>query len=272
MKRAVAWITNLAVGCIPWILLLPINMPDAFSSDIQTSVPVQPKQTRKIHIRTTKTTGALGGSLVLYVRYINDGNQAFTLRQPERLWETQLKIGRRTKGQVTPVTQVPFGRITHVTNAQDMERRIVEPAENITLAPGQVYEFSVDIGARWPELFAPGVTVLQVVDLGDDVRGLTSNAVEVKMTFEASSFANMLAIVGSPSSSVDSRRFAQTWIDALHPGSGVRSTDTAPADPAQIQKALAWWNTHANDAAVKERIRTLKLDWLANKWFGKPLN
>jgi len=77
----------------------------------------------------------------------------------------------------------------------------------------------------------------------------------VQMTCDASSFPRLLAIVGDPAASVDSRRFAQRWIDALRPGSRLRSSDTAPADAAQIEEAQAWWSEHSGDPEVVERIR-----------------
>jgi hypothetical protein len=193
---------------------------------------------------------SLGGSIPVTVRYENRGTAVLSFRQPEKTWEVHLLIGARN---VAPVEEA-IGRIFY-SNIGGIVRRTVEDATTITLAPGRTYEFQFDPGQRWPELFVPGVNVLQVKDLSDDAGDILSNAVEIRVVYDAATFPALLAIAGQDNATLDSRQFAAEWIRRVYPD--FSSIGEAAASSQQLAEAQAWWRSHRNDSEVQRRIEEL---------------
>lgn len=209
----------------------------------------------KIVIGISEHMHSLGGSVVLTVRYVNHGKASVSFREPAKTWEVQLQV-RRPSDDTT--LRVAFGQIFH-TDHGGIQRQVIEDAETITLGPGEEHTFDSDVGLRWPELFAPGQTLLRVTDLTHD-DGPLSNEVRVNMAWDDATFPRLVTLAGDGQAPLASRRFAQQWIQRVHP-SFHRTPEQDEGEPPLTAQAvaatLAWWQEHRGDPDVIARIDRL---------------
>lgn len=203
------------------------------------------------------STSVLAGPVPLVFRATNTTAAPRALPDPAHTWETQLEFT-----DATGTVAVPLGTI-RATHAAGRTRTIVEDAAVLTLAPGATHEFVIDAGARWPERFRPGTTVLRLKDLHSDPPTL-SPPISIRVTFTDASFPHLLALAGADSvvdSGVDS------GVDGVVDG-GVEQVAFAVASirrflptfentPAGRAHAAAWWATNKDKAAVRALVREI---------------
>jgi len=209
----------------------------------------------QIEISASTQIHSLGGPLVLTIRHINRGATSVAFRDPAKTWEVQLRIRRPSEGEAI---QVPFGQIFQ-TEYGGVRRQVVEEAETITLAPGEEFIFDSDIGSRWPELFRPGDTLLQVMDLSDDHEQV-SNEIRVTMSYDDATFSRLVALGADGGAPLSSRRFAHDWIHRVHPlfeRPPERDEGEPPLTSQAAAATLAWWQEHRNDPEIIARIDRL---------------
>jgi hypothetical protein len=156
--------------------------------------------------------------------------------------------------------ETAFGEILRHKEG-DAVRWLVQDAKDIHLAPGAAYSWQQDVGARWPELFAPGLNTLTIKDMTDDAGAVPSNEVKVRLEVSASTFNDLLRIVSAEKSSLDSRVWAKDWIHRVDPdfqfATGETTSEEGRTNAAAVAAARDWWEHHKNDAEVKSRIEKL---------------
>lgn len=212
---------------------------------------------REIQIAAASgATYAVGGSIPLSISYRNSSSETLSFSEPARTWEVRLAARH---GTASP-REVPFGRIFYY-KTENYERTTVEDAEEVILEPGARFDFDYDVGARWPELFEPGVHVLQIHDLSDDDEELHSNEVEIQVLFADSSVPELLTILGDEEASADSKLFAARWVGAVVPDFHLALPDPDEEkqreNTAKIEEAGRWWQEHAADPSTRERIAAI---------------
>jgi hypothetical protein len=217
---------------------------------------IAPTTKKEVVVATEEITRSLGGSVPVTISYFNRTNGDMSLREPAKTWEVKLLSGSLDEKSA----EMPFGRIFYYKSG-DLERRTIENAETIELEPGGVYEFEYDVGQRWPELFVPGVNVLQVKDVWDDDETVFSNEIEVNVIYDESTFPALLAIAGNEESTVDSCQFASHWISQIyndfHLATGDITDDQKEENRDSIAAARIWWDAHGNDTETLELIESL---------------
>lgn len=218
---------------------------------------VATQQQRQITISVPDRAYEVAGSVPLTVTYTNSGATPVTFREPAKTWEVRLTVTPRGGQRAV----VPFGRIFSYTTDTGITRRTIEDAEDIELAPGGKYTFEYDVGARWPELFPPGVHTVTVEDVTDDDQTVESNPVTVRVLLTEGSIASLLAIAASAEATGDSRLFAARWIREF-----VADFKLSVVDPTEEQRAAnarmidtarAWWAAHRSDAATAAKMKQL---------------
>lgn len=193
---------------------------------------------------------------------------ATTFREPARTWELALFVwgpeGPRSVGAATA-----FGKIFY-SNYNGVERRGVEDAAEVSLAPGATHAFVEDVGMRWPHLFGPGVHNLQVINR-TDAREIESNVISIHVRFTEASMPKLFDLAErslgdySPSNHsseaamvVSARRFAAEWIAYMQPGFQLDPNAAGPAaeemNSAAVAEARALWAHHQGDPEVTERM------------------
>lgn len=221
----------------------------------------------QITVSTPETQYQLAHPLPLKVTYTNQGHSAVTMREPERTWEVALVVS--LPGSGTLEGQAAFGKLFY-TNYQGVERRSIEDANDVTLAPGQSYSFSEDIGSRWPHLLGPGKRQLKVIDRTVEP-ALESNAVEVHLLIAPESVPPLLhlaehskgsndpnAVSSEDTAALANREFAVKWLAEIHPGFTLRipSPDAATEarNLAEVTRLREWWQRSQDDLELLNRI------------------
>lgn len=204
----------------------------------------------------------LGGPIPLAIAYRNGSAQVHAMREPEKTWEVKLLLDNAEQDGV----DLPFGRITYHRYG-DLERRVIEDAAVVELAPGQVHAFGEDLGLRWPQFVVPGRNAVQVKDESDDAATRLSNKIVLRVTFDDTTVPLLLDQAVAADASEDLLLTAERWIDLLKPDFQL----TAGGDPAavaarqqQVQAARDWWNRERGSAPVRARISEI------NQNFQRP--
>ncbi len=218
--------------------------------------------TTRITISTAETQYQLAHPLELRVEYSNIGEVEVTFPEPTKTWELMLRVKR---GGIE--RSAPFGRLFHTVQG-GIERTVTEDTESVTLHPGHSYSFTEDVGTRWPFLFDPGRSVVQVVDRA---AGIESNSLSLQIVIAKESLPLLLDLAESTppprsparSSSDDSfavanREFAVRWIREFYPSLALQLPTADPAveakNQAAVRNARAYWAKHGGSAEVLAKL------------------
>lgn len=197
----------------------------------------------------------VGGPIPVTIVYRNDTAAPVTFREPLKDWETQLRV---TRGDATPQDR-PFGRIETYTTPEGIERKVIEESDSLTLAPKRELVLAADLGACWPELFAPGVVRVRVIDLHNDGWRTQSNELTWTIRFTPDSVDRLLVVLTDAAASVDAHAFAARCFGALNASIRfeVERTDAAQINTPAAKNYRAWWDANRGSAAVAQRIAEL---------------
>lgn len=221
-----------------------------------------------IHISLEAEQAQLGHPIPLRVEFKNEGSSAVTFLEPARTWELALQVGR--PDGAPEGTAAPFGKIFY-TNYNGLERRSVEDAAEVSLAPGETHYFLEDVGTRWPHLFGPGTHRLRVINRIDPGE-IASNVVSVQVLLAEASVPKLFEFaersLGEHSSTnqssedgmvVATRRFAAEWIAYLLPGFELDPTAAGPEAEAKnhatVAEARAAWARQQRNPEMFEKIK-----------------
>lgn len=203
------------------------------------------------------TEYVVGDSIPVTLTYKNTTPTQVIFKEPLKTWEMKFRVIRC---DMSPEDR-PFGRMSSYTTATGIERRTVEEAKKITLDPGKEITFDYDVGARWPELFSPGVIRVSVVDLHDEPWRKASNELTWHMTFKPESVDHLLAILNNDKSTFDAKTFAVKWLSTLNPDLRFKVGDADVATTRKNQTALEnfrkWWLENRNTDSVVRQLGTM---------------
>ncbi len=210
----------------------------------------------RITVSLKHTQVTLEGEIRLTVRYTNVSPSTLHRREPAKCWETRLVVQDSHHRSL----EVRLGRLTRVNTGQ-VSRVIVEDAQEIELAPGGSFEFEVDAGAGWPELFRLGRATVQIIDEMYNPPVASSTA-SIQVVYGTTTPEALLAVLRSDIRSAEARHHAAVWLDALHgpPLLPAERAGTPHALGAASDKFEAWWKQHQDSSDVKNRIEELNLE------------
>ena len=196
----------------------------------------------------------VGGSIPVKLVYKNNTPAHVTFKEPLKTWETQFRVIR---GDALPEDR-PFGKMSSYTISTGIERRTIEAAKPITLDPRQEITFDYDIGARWPELFSPGVVRVRVVDLNGEMWLTGSNELTWRIVFTQESVSHLLAMLDHAQSTPDSKQFAVRWLRTLNADFSFNLEDdsatAAQANKTALKNFRKWWATHRDSDNVAKQL------------------
>jgi len=217
----------------------------------------------KIEISLPEREYIIGGEMPLTVTYRNNTQAAITIKEPEKVWETRLKV--------TPESGMAedegFGRIYMSRPDEDTHRYVVERAEDITLKPDGIYSYKSDLLQRFPDMFPPGNFRLRVVDVTRDEDTLASDYIPVTIKFSRESVPRLMNQLGDPGQETRVRQWAARWIKEFRddfnplfaePGA---SKEQIAASEESIKKELSafrnWWATAQDSDEVTRIVRDI---------------
>jgi hypothetical protein len=210
-----------------------------------------------ISLSTDATEFVVGGSIPIKLAYKNTTAAQVAFKEPLKTWEAQFRV---VSGD-TPPQDRPFGKLSSYTTPAGVERRTVEAAKLITLEPRDEVTFDYDVGARWPELFLPGVVHVSVVDLNGDPWRAASNELNWRIVFTPESVDHLLAILGGAKSSLDSKQFAMHWLHTLNAGFlfslEQENATTTRANKAALKSFRTWWAANRNTDDVAKQLAAI---------------
>jgi hypothetical protein len=240
-------VKDVAIRIVPLVLAL--------------SAGVNPMSTSQKEIRASlaQQKVVLGEPIVLEAEYVNRGGQKLTFRDPAKTWEVMLVIKRPDGSE----QRAHFGRILR-RNVGAVSRQVVEDAEEVELAPGAAHNFTEDIWRRWPALVRPGRSTLRVVDRTNDAHTVTSNAVELLVTFADDSVPRLVELARDEKAPTEAREVAVQWLTRLRPGLTLAlehpTAEQNRANQAALDDFTAWWGANKGGKSTSDAIARINRD------------
>jgi hypothetical protein len=221
----------------------------------------------RITISTPEKQYQLAHPIKLHVEYTNTASAPVTFREPPRTWEVAIVVMR--PGSDAVERQAAFGK-TFYTRQGGMERRSIEDADDVTLASGQSYGFTEDVGTRFPHLFEPGNWVIKVTDRSG-AETIESNTLPLHIVIAKESLPRLLDLAekstgpSDPNSmssedvtAVTIREFAARFIAEIHPEFELQvpspDAQTEAQNQAAVARARAWWDRHQDSPETLAKL------------------
>lgn len=216
-----------------------------------------------IVLKVSKQEFALGENVSIDVTYRNDNDSNCIFRDPAKTWEVMLYVQKKSESQVH---RFPFGKIISKTDSLGITSESVEPADDITIGPKEMYTFYPSTYGERLSIFDPGIYTLKVVDRTDDEATRNSNELEIIVKATEASFEMLLAICTDERNSQDNREFAVYWLRHFHSDFGY-SVSASTEQQKELNKKMiidmhAWWSENKGTSEVKKTI------FLINKQAG----
>lgn len=195
----------------------------------------------------------VAGPIVLAARYKNGSQYSMVFDEPAKLWETQVVVEKDGRQET-----VSLGRIFHYINDAGVERRVVEDAKEITLVPGGTYEFSYDLGFRWPDLYTPGHYMVRLDDRSEQW-GIKSNSVEIDVVMTQGSVEVLLDILVSAASEREAKGFSLRILKELNTSFDydVSKPQEFGTNGQEVKEFRAWWEASKNSEIVLKKISAM---------------
>ena len=131
----------------------------------------------------------------------------------------------------------------------------------MTLAPGKDIAFDYDVGARWPELFAPGSVRVRIIDQNEEAWRTQSNELTWRIVFKPESVELLLALLGDAQSTLDAKSFAVKCLNALNADFHfeIERSDAAAKHSNQIaiENYRSWWAANRGSDGVAQQLASL---------------
>ena len=225
------------------------------------SAGVNPMSTsqKEIRVSLSQPKAVLGGAILLEAEYVNRGGQKLTFRDPAKTWEVMLAIKLPDGSE----QRAHFGRIFR-RDTGTVSRQVVEDAEEVELAPGAAHKFTEDVWQRWPGLVRPGRSTLRVVDRTSDAHTVTSNAIELLVTFTEESVPRLVELARDEKVPTELRQVAVQWLARLRPGLTLTfehpTAEQTRANQAALDDFSAWWGANKGGKRTNEAIAQINRD------------
>ena len=213
------------------------------------------KTDKTIVLQCSKEAFALGEQIDIEVLYENNSSNPVTFRDPAKTWEVMLEVFNLSDSSTQ---RLPFGKIITKTNKFGIQSEAQEPADDITIKPKEVYQFTAPIYAQHLNIFSPNMYRMKVIDRTNDSVTLTSNELELTVEATNNSFKLLIAICSDENQSIDNREFSVSWLREFYPD--FEYTVENPTKKQQsfnnkmINDVTVWWETAKDSPDLAKTI------------------
>ena len=211
---------------------------------------------KEIRVSLAHPKAVLGGPIVLETTYINRGRQTLKFRDPAKTWEVMVAIKLPDGSE----QRAHFGRIFR-QESEGISMQVLEDADEVDLAPGATHKFAEDLWRRWPALVRPGKFTLRVVDRTSDSETITSNSVELLVTFTEESVTPLVQLARDEKAPIESRQVAAEWLAKFRPGLTLAldhpTAEQVRANQTALDDFSAWWNANKSSKRVIDTMEQI---------------